>query len=65
MRKTDRAKDVLVRLERLKVEMERLVAEKGVDHPDVLTLSQQADEALNEYNRLMRRRKRGVKRQQP
>ncbi|MDP2858298.1 MAG: aspartyl-phosphate phosphatase Spo0E family protein [Bacillota bacterium] len=62
MRKTDRAKDALVKLERLKVEMERLVAEKGIDHPDVLALSQQADEALNEYNRLMRRRRRSGKR---
>ncbi len=40
MRNTDRAKDALVKLERLKVELERLVAEKGIDHPDVLVLSQ-------------------------
>ena len=52
MRKLDRAKQVLARLE-------RLVAKKGLGHPDVLALSQQIDEALNEYNRLTARRKRG------
>ena len=59
MRKLDRAKQALARLEELRAALERLVAEKGLDHPDVLVLSQQIDEALNEYNRLTARRKRG------
>ncbi len=59
MRKLDRAKQVLARLEELRTELERLVAEKGLEHPEVLALSQQIDEALNEYNRLTSRRKRG------
>ena len=59
MRKLDRAKQVLARLEELRAALERLVDDKGLDHPDVLALSQQIDEALNEYNRLTARRKRG------
>ncbi len=60
MRKLDRAKQALARLEELRGALERLVVEKGLDHPDVLNVSQQIDEALNEYNRLTApRRKRG------
>jgi len=58
VRKLDRAKQVLARLEELRAALERLVDDKGLDHPDVLALSQQIDEALNEYNRLTARRKR-------
>ena len=58
MRKLDRAKQLLARLEELRGALERLVVEKGLDHPDVLNVSQQIDEALNEYNRLTARRKR-------
>ena len=59
MRKLDRAKQALARLEQLRAQLEGLVMEKRLDHPDVLALSQQSDEALNEYNRLTARRKRG------
>ena len=59
MRKLDRAKQALARLEELRARLEGLVMEKGLDHPDVLALSQQIDEALNEYNRLTALRKRG------
>ena len=59
MRKLDRAKQVLAQIEELRAALERLVGEKRLDHPDVLALSQQIDEALNEYNRLTARRKRG------
>jgi len=58
VRKLDRAKQLLARLEELRGALERLVAEKGLEHPGVLALSQQIDEALNEYNRLTARRKR-------
>ncbi len=60
MGKLDRAKQLLARLEQLRAALEQLVVEKGLEHPDVLTLSQQIDEALNEYNRLTApRRRRG------
>jgi hypothetical protein len=59
VRKLDRAKQVLARLEELRAALELLVAERGLEHPDVLALSRQIDEALNEYNRLTARRKRG------
>ena len=58
VRKLDRAKQALARLEQLRAALERLVVEKGLGHPDVLNVSQQVDEALNEYNRLTARRKR-------
>jgi len=64
VRKLDRAKQLLARLEELRGALERLVAEKGLGHPDVLNVSQQIDEALNEYNRLTARRRRG-RRQSP
>ena len=59
MRKLDRAKQALARLEQLRAQLEGLVMEKSLGHPDVLNVSQQIDEALNEYNRLTARRKRG------
>ncbi len=48
MRKLDRAKQVLAKLEELRAALERQVGEKGVDHPDVLALSQRIYEALND-----------------
>ncbi len=59
MRKLDMAKQVLARIEELRAALERLVTEKSIEHPDGLALSRQIDEALNEYNRLTARRKRG------
>ena len=59
MRKLDRAKQALARLEELRAELERQADDKGLDHPDVLALSQQIDEALNEYNWLTARRQGG------
>ncbi len=61
MRKLDKAKQLLARMEELRAALELLVAERGLEHPDVLALSQQIDEALNEYNRLTARRKRSCR----
>ncbi len=41
MRKLDRAKQLLARLEQLRAELERMVAEKGLEHPEVLALNSQ------------------------
>ena len=37
-------------IEQLREKMNQLAKEKGINHPEVLTISQQLDELLNQYN---------------
>ncbi len=43
---------LIIKMERLRKEMYRLAAEKGLAHKDVVRVSQKLDVYLNEYNKL-------------
>lgn len=44
--------DIVKKIEALRSELHRIVAEKGFQNPEVLRLSQALDKLINEYYRL-------------
>lgn len=48
-------KEIIEKIEEMRRRLDQLVKEYGVGSPEVLTMSQQLDEALNQYYQLVRR----------
>lgn len=49
---SSKIENVLGKIERLRQDMHRLAGKKGIQAPEVLTISQQIDVELNEYYKL-------------
>ncbi len=49
---SSKIENVLGKIERLRQDMHRLAGKKGIQDPEVLTISQQIDVELNEYYKL-------------